>query len=42
MERRVQSFDPDLLAASVFAAFNTYLVARTLDARAILNPDIVL
>ena len=31
MEKRVESFNPDIVASSVFATCNTYLVARTLE-----------
>ncbi len=41
MERRIESFNPDIVAASVFATCNAYLVARTLEIAKKANPCIL-
>jgi anaerobic magnesium-protoporphyrin IX monomethyl ester cyclase len=41
MEKRISSFDPDIVASSALATCNTYLVARTLEAAKRTNPDIL-
>jgi len=41
MEKRIESFNPDVVASSALATCNTYLVARTLEIAKKVNPDIL-
>jgi len=41
MEKRIESFNPDIVASSALATCNTYLVARTLETAKRVNPDIL-
>jgi len=41
MEKRIESFNPDIVASSALATCNTYLVARTLETAKRVNTDIV-
>ena len=41
MEKRIESFNPDIVASSVLATCNTYLVLRTLETAKRVNPDIL-
>jgi len=41
MEKRIESFNPDIVASSGLATCNTYLVARTLETAKRTNPDIL-
>ena len=41
MEKRIQSFNPDIVASSALATCNTYLVVRTLEIAKKVNPDIL-
>jgi anaerobic magnesium-protoporphyrin IX monomethyl ester cyclase len=39
LEKRVESYSPDIVASSALATCNTYVVARTLEAVKRINPD---
>jgi len=41
MEKKVESFNPDIVASSALATCNTYLVARTLATAKKVNPNIL-
>lgn len=41
MEKRIQSFNPDIVASSALATCNTYVVARTLETAKRVNPNIL-
>jgi len=41
MEKRIQSFNPDIVASSALATCNTYLVVKTLEIAKKVNPDIL-
>ncbi|MFX0198127.1 MAG: B12-binding domain-containing radical SAM protein [Candidatus Hodarchaeota archaeon] len=41
MEKRIESFSPDIVASSALATCNTYLVVRTLEIAKEVNPDIL-
>jgi anaerobic magnesium-protoporphyrin IX monomethyl ester cyclase len=41
MEKRIESFSPDIVASSALATCNTYLVIRTLEIAKEVNPDIL-
>jgi anaerobic magnesium-protoporphyrin IX monomethyl ester cyclase len=41
LEKKLQSFDPDIVAPSALATCNTYTVLRTLETAKKINPDIV-
>jgi len=41
MEKKVESFNPDMVASSALATCNTYLVARTLATAKKVNPNIL-
>jgi anaerobic magnesium-protoporphyrin IX monomethyl ester cyclase len=41
MEKHVEQFNPDVVAASAFAACNTYSVVRSLEIAKNVNPDIL-
>jgi len=41
LEKRIQSFNPDVVASSALATCNTYLVVRTLEIAKEVNPDIL-
>ena len=41
LEQRVRSFNPDIVASSALATYNTYLVVRTLELAKKVNPDIL-
>lgn len=41
MEKRIKSFNPDIVASSALATCNTYLVVRTLETAKRVNPDIL-
>lgn len=41
LEKRIESFNPDIVASSALATCNTYLVARTLETAKKVNPDIL-
>jgi len=41
MEKRIESFSPDIVASSALATCNTYLIARTLETAKRVNPDIL-
>jgi anaerobic magnesium-protoporphyrin IX monomethyl ester cyclase len=41
LERRIESFHPDLVASSGFATCNVYVTARTLELAKKLKPDVV-
>jgi anaerobic magnesium-protoporphyrin IX monomethyl ester cyclase len=40
LEKRIDSFDPDVVAASGFATCNAYVVARTLEAAKNIKPEV--
>jgi len=41
MEKRIESFNPDIVASSSLATCNTYVVARTLETAKRINPEIL-
>ncbi len=41
MEKRIEAFDPDIVASSALATCNTYLVVRTLETAKRVNPNIL-
>ena len=41
LEKRIQSFNPDVVASSALATCNTYVVARTLETAKRVNPNIL-
>ncbi|MEM3958099.1 MAG: radical SAM protein [Thermoproteota archaeon] len=41
MERRIEAFNPHIVASSALATCNTYVVARTLETVKKINPDIL-
>jgi anaerobic magnesium-protoporphyrin IX monomethyl ester cyclase len=41
LEKRVESFNPDIVASSGFASCNVYVTARTMELAKKLNPDVV-
>ena len=41
MEKRIESFNPDIVASSALATCNTYVVARTLETAKRVNPNIL-
>ena len=41
LERRIESFNPNIVASSALATCNTYLIARTLETAKKVNPDIL-
>ena len=41
LERRIESFSPDVVASSALATCNAYVVARTLETAKAINPDIL-
>ena len=41
LEKRVQSFDPDIVASSGFATCNVYVAARTVEMAKKLKPDVL-
>lgn len=41
MEKRIESFNPDIVASSALATCNTYLVVRTLETAKRVNPNIL-
>ena len=41
LEKRIESFNPDVVASSGLATCNTYLVARTLETAKNIDPDIL-
>ena len=41
LEKRMQSFNPDVVASSALATCNTYVVARTLETAKRVNPNIL-
>ena len=41
LEKQIESFNPDILAASALATCNTYLVARTLETAKRINPEVL-
>jgi anaerobic magnesium-protoporphyrin IX monomethyl ester cyclase len=41
IRRKIDSFNPDIVAASAFATCNVYLVLRTLEIAKAVNPDIL-
>jgi len=41
IEKRIESFNPDIVASSVLATCNTYVVARTLETAKKINPKIL-
>ena len=41
MEKRIESFNPDIVASSGLATCNTYLIVRTLETAKRTNPDIL-
>jgi len=41
MEKRIESFNPDVIASSALATCNTYVVARTLETAKKVNPNIL-
>lgn len=41
IEKRIESFNPDIVASSALATCNTYLIARTLETAKKVNPDIL-
>jgi len=41
MEKRIESFNPDIVASSALATCNTYVVARTLETAKKVNPNIL-
>jgi anaerobic magnesium-protoporphyrin IX monomethyl ester cyclase len=40
LERKIESFNPNIVASSALATCNTYLIARTLETAKKVNPDI--
>ena len=41
LERKIESFNPNIVASSALATCNTYLIARTLETAKKVNPDIL-
>jgi len=41
LEKRIESFNPDIVASSALATCNAYVVARTLETAKRINPDIL-
>ena len=41
LEKRIESFNPDIVASSALATCNTYVAARTLEIAKKVNPDVV-
>jgi len=41
MEKRIESFNPDIVASSALATCNTYVIARTLETAKRINPNIL-
>ena len=41
LEKRIESFSPDIVASSALATCNTYVSVRTLETAKMVNPDIV-
>ncbi len=41
LERRIESFDPDIVASSALATCNTYVVVRTLETAKKVKPDVL-
>ncbi len=41
LERRIESFDPDVVASSALATCNTYVAVRTLEIAKRVNPNVV-
>jgi len=41
MEKRIESFNPDIVASSALATCNTYLVVRTLETAKRINPGVL-
>jgi len=41
MEKRIETFDPDIVASSALATCNTYLVVRTLETAKRVNPNML-
>jgi len=41
LEKRVESFNPDIVASSGFASCNVYVTARTMEMAKKLNPDVL-
>ena len=41
IRKKIESFNPDIVAASAFATCNVYLVLRTLEIAKAVNPDIL-
>ncbi|TRO54039.1 cobalamin B12-binding domain-containing protein, partial [Candidatus Bathyarchaeota archaeon] len=41
LERRIESFNPDIVASSALATCNTYVTLRTLEIAKKLNPEVL-